>query len=136
MLTQGSFGAPLKISQIRGLPARGVELTNARAPSSPMPARCLLNSNTHLKTTRRTARGEQGQICVVVTPTAPFVWRVIHAFREAFSRVSLTPEECLTNDLIERPQNEKRSANGIPRRFSTSSVMRTSALGYWPKGSR
>jgi DNA-binding transcriptional LysR family regulator len=55
-----------------------------------------------------TARGEQGQICVGVTPTGPFhpfAPRVIRSFREAFPLVSLTLEESLTNDIVERLRN-------------------------------
>src|SRR5262245_37608918 len=90
--------------------ARGVELTEAgRALLDG--AHAMLGRFDHtLETTRRTARGEQGRICVGVTPTGPFhpfVPRVIRAFREAYPLVSLTLEECLSNELIERLQSEK-----------------------------
>ena len=89
--------------------ARGVELTEAgRALLDG--ARAMLGRLEHtVETTRRTARGEQGRICVGVTPTGPFhpfVPRVIRAFRQEFPLVSLTLEECLTNELIERLRNE------------------------------
>jgi len=63
--------------------------------------------------TKRAARGEQGRLCVGVTSTAPFhplVPRAIRAFREACPLVSLTVEECLSNELIERLQNERMDA--------------------------
>ena len=93
--------------------ARGVELTEAdRALLDG--ARAMLGRLDHtLETTRRTARGEQGRICVGLTPTGPFhpfVPRVIRAFRDAYPLVSLTLEECLTNDLVERLRDEQIDA--------------------------
>jgi len=66
-----------------------------------------------IESTRRTARGEQGRLCVGVTPTGPFhpfVPRVIRAFREAFPLVSLTLEECLSPELLIRLRNEQMDA--------------------------
>jgi len=90
--------------------ARGVELTD--------PGRILLDGaravlaqlDLALEATRRAARGEQGQLCVGVTPTAPFhplVSRVIRAFRDAYPTVSVTLEECLSYELLERLRNER-----------------------------
>jgi DNA-binding transcriptional LysR family regulator len=92
---------------------RGVELTDAgRALLAD--ARAILAQVEHaFETTRRTARGEQGRICVGVTPTSPFhpfVPRVIRAFREAFPLVSLTLEESLSNELVEHLRNERIDA--------------------------
>jgi len=59
--------------------------------------------------TRRTARGEQGQICVGVTPTSPFhpfVPQLIRTFREAYPLVFLRLEERLGIELIEQLRNE------------------------------
>ncbi len=74
--------------------ARGVELTEAGRVFLDN-ARAMLTQNERaIESTRRTARGEQGRLCVGVTPTGPFhpfVPRVIRAFREAFPLVSLTP---------------------------------------------
>src|SRR5712691_12032476 len=71
---------------------RGVELTEA-GRVFPDNARAMLAQNERaIESTRRTARGEQGRLCVGVTPTGPFhpfVPRVIRAFREAFPLVSL-----------------------------------------------
>lgn len=88
--------------------ARGVELTEAgRALLDD--ARAILARVDHaVETTRRVARGEQGRLCVGVPPSGPFhpfVPLVIRAFREAFPLVSLTLEECLRTELIERLRN-------------------------------
>src|SRR5215467_4075804 len=75
---------------------RGVELTDAGRTFLEN-ARAILTHFDHtFETTRRTARGEQGRICVGVTPSCPFhpfVPRVVRAFREAYPLVSLTLEE-------------------------------------------
>jgi DNA-binding transcriptional LysR family regulator len=63
-----------------------------------------------VETARRAARGEQGQLCVGVTSTTPLhpvVPRAIRAFREACPLVSLTLEECLSNELVDRLRNEQ-----------------------------
>jgi DNA-binding transcriptional LysR family regulator len=84
--------------------ARGVELTEAGRAFLDN-ARVMLAQLDHAcETTRRTARGEQGRIGVGIVPTSPFhpfVPRVIRAFREAYPLVSLTLEECPSNELAE-----------------------------------
>ncbi len=90
--------------------ARGVELTDAGRALLDDARATLAHLDHALETTRRTARGEQGRICVGVTPTAsfhPFVPRVIRAFREAFPKVTLTLEECLSDELLERLRDER-----------------------------
>ena len=93
--------------------ARGVELTEAGRVFLDN-ARAMLAQYDHtFEATRRTARGEQGRLCVGVTPTGPFhpfVPRVIRAFREAFPQVSLTLEECLSPELLKRLRNEQMDA--------------------------
>ena len=93
--------------------ARGVELTDAGRVFLDK-ARAMLAQYEHtFEATRRTARGEQGRLCVGVTPTGPFhpfVPRVIRAFREAFPLVSLTLEECLSPELLKRLRNEQMDA--------------------------
>ena len=93
--------------------ARGVELTEAGRVFLDN-ARAMLTQNERaIESTRRTARGEQGRLCVGVTPTGPFhpfVPRVIRAFREAFPLVSLTLEECLSPELLKRLRNEQMDA--------------------------
>jgi DNA-binding transcriptional LysR family regulator len=102
----------LDVQLFRRLP-RGVELTDAgRALLTD--ARLILTQIDHaFATTRRTARGEQGRICVGFTSSAPFhpfVPRVIRAFREAFPLVSLTLEESGTTELIADLREERVDA--------------------------
>ena len=89
--------------------ARGVELTDAGRAFLDNARAILARLDHTFETTRRTARGEQGRICVGVTPTGPFhpfVPRVIRAYQEAFPLVSVTLEECLSLELIERLRSE------------------------------
>lgn len=93
--------------------ARGVELTDAgRALLAD--ARDIIADLDHaLESTRRAARGEQGHICVGVTPTCmyhPFVPQVIRAFREAFPQVLLTLEEHRSTELFKCLANEQIDA--------------------------
>ena len=93
--------------------ARGVELTEAGRAFLDNARAMLAQNERAIESTRRTARGEQGWLCVGVTPTGPlhpFVPRVIRAFREAFPLVSLTLEECLSPELLERLRNEQIDA--------------------------
>jgi DNA-binding transcriptional LysR family regulator len=93
--------------------ARGVELTDAGRALLEDARATLATLDRSFDRTRRTARGEQGQIRVGVPPTAPFhpfVPRVIRSFREAFPLVSLTLEEFLSNELTQRLQNEQMDA--------------------------
>jgi DNA-binding transcriptional LysR family regulator len=77
-------------------------------------ARAILSHIDHaFATTKRTARGEQGQVAVGFTSSAPFhpfVPRVIRAYREAFPRVSLTLEEGGTTELIDDLRHERIDA--------------------------
>ena len=69
------------------------------------PSDVLAQFDQAIETTRRTARGEQGRICVGVTPTSPFhpfVLDVIRAFRRTYPLVNLAMEECHSNELIDR----------------------------------
>ena len=92
---------------------RGVELTDAGHVFS-NDARAILAQLDHaIETTRRTARGEQGRICVGVTPTCmyhPFVPQVVRAFREAFPQVRLTLEESRSTQLFQHLANEQIDA--------------------------
>jgi DNA-binding transcriptional LysR family regulator len=93
--------------------ARGVELTEAgRALLSG--ARALFERlDRTLETTRRTARGEQGQISVGVTPTCmyhPLVPRVVRAFREAYPQVHLKLEESRSAQLFRHLADEQIDA--------------------------
>jgi DNA-binding transcriptional LysR family regulator len=101
--------------------ARGVELTEAGRAFLDN-ARTMLSQLDHsCETARRTARGEQGRICVGITPSGPFypfVPRVIRAFREAYPLVSLTLEEYPSNELIDRLRNEQLDAAFVRTRFA------------------
>ena len=92
---------------------RGVELTNAGSALL-ADARAILTHIDHaFATTKRTARGEQGQISIGFTSSAPFhpvVPRIIRTYREAFPLVSLTLEESGTTELIDYLRNERIDA--------------------------
>jgi DNA-binding transcriptional LysR family regulator len=93
--------------------ARGVELTDAGSAFFAEARAMLSQLNRACETTRRAARGEQGRICIGVTSTAPFhplVPRAIRAFQQVCPMVSLTLEECLSNELVERLRKEQMDA--------------------------
>lgn len=90
--------------------ARGVELTDAGRAFLEEARATLGNLDRAFETARRASRGEQGRLCVGVTSTTPFhplVPRAIRAFREACPMVSLTLEECLSNESVDRVRNEQ-----------------------------
>jgi DNA-binding transcriptional LysR family regulator len=92
---------------------RGVELTDAGRAFLHDALAILARLDRAFETTRRTARGEQGRICLGVTPTSPFhpfVSHVVRAFRKAYPLVSITLEEWHSNDLIEHLRNERIDA--------------------------
>jgi DNA-binding transcriptional LysR family regulator len=85
--------------------ARGVELTDAGRAFHEKALAILTEFDDAFEVTRRTARGQQGRIRVGVTPTGPFhplVPRVIRTFHENYPAVSLTLEEYLSADIVER----------------------------------
>jgi len=95
---------------VRGVSPGGVELTDAGRAFLENARTTLAHLDHTVETTRRTARGEQGRICVGFTATAPFhpfVPRAVRTFRKAFPMVSLRLEECLSNELIEHVRNER-----------------------------
>jgi DNA-binding transcriptional LysR family regulator len=99
-----SIERELDVQLLRRKP-RGVELTDAGRALLAEAKAILAHLDRALETTRRTARGEQGRLCIGIAPTAPFhplVPRAIRAFREAFPLVSLTLEEGLSNEVTER----------------------------------
>jgi DNA-binding transcriptional LysR family regulator len=90
--------------------ARGVDLTDAGRAFLEEARATLKHLDRAFETTRRASRGEQGRLCVGVTSTTPFhplVPRAIRAFREACPMVSLTLEECLSNESVDRLRNEQ-----------------------------
>ena len=92
---------------------RGVELTDAGSALL-ADARAILAHIDHaFATAKRTARGEQGQIAIGLTSSAPFhrfVPRIIRAYRKAFPLVSLTLEESGTTELVDHLRNEQIDA--------------------------
>src|ERR1700754_3889901 len=90
--------------------ARGVQLTDAGRAFLQEARATLSHLDRACETARRASRGEQGQLCVGVTSTTPFhplVPRAIRAFREACPMVSVTLEECLSNESVDRLRNEQ-----------------------------
>jgi DNA-binding transcriptional LysR family regulator len=89
---------------------RGVELTDAGRAFFNYARDITANLDRAVETTRRTARGEQGQIRVGITPTSPFnpfLPRVIRVFREAYPLIALTLTEYNSGDLIDILRNER-----------------------------
>lgn len=85
--------------------ARGVEMTEAGRALLEEARKVFAQLSAAVDTTRRAARGEQGRICVGVTPTAPFnglVPRTIRTFRREYPAVALTLEENLSRELLDR----------------------------------
>ncbi len=89
---------------------RGVELTEAGRALLEDARAMLAHLDRALETARRTARGEQGRICVGMTPTAPFhplVPRAVRAFRDSFPLVSVSLEEALSDGLLDSLRSER-----------------------------
>jgi DNA-binding transcriptional LysR family regulator len=85
--------------------ARGVKLTDAGLAFLDDARATLFQLGRAVETTRRAARGEQGRLCVGVTSTSsfhPLVPRAIRAFNKLYRKVSLTLEESLSNELLDR----------------------------------
>jgi DNA-binding transcriptional LysR family regulator len=92
---------------------RGVDLTDAGRVFLDDAVAILARLDRAFEATRRTARGEQGRVCLGVTPTSPFhpfVSQVVRTFRKTYPLVSITLEEWHSNDLIEHLRNERIDA--------------------------
>jgi len=93
--------------------ARGVELTDAGRAFLDN-ARTVLAQLEHIyESTRRTARGEQGRICVgytIQSAVHPLFPRVIREFREAFPLISVALVYGFPDELIERMLNDQIDA--------------------------
>jgi DNA-binding transcriptional LysR family regulator len=123
--------------------SRGVELT---APGRALldDARAILSQlDRAVETTRRTARGVLGRICIGATPTSPFhpfVPNVIRAFRESFPMVSVTLEEWPSNELVERLRDGTIDAAFIrtlpadPTGIATSALLQEELVVVLPVG--
>ena len=122
---------------------RGVDLTDAGRVFLHDALAVLARLDRAFETTRRTARGEQGRICLGVTPTSPFhpfVSHVVRAFRQAYPLVSITLEEWHSNDLIEHLRNERidaafiRTAPADPTGLVISELMEEELVVVLPEG--
>lgn len=99
----------LKVQLFRRLP-RGVELTAAGRALLPEAKSMLARFDRVIENTRRAARGEEGSLCIGLAPTAPFtplVPKAIHAYREAFPKVSLVLEEGLSVEVASKFDNDQ-----------------------------
>ena len=123
--------------------ARGVELTDAGRVFLDNARAMLAHFDQTFETTRRTARGDLGQICVGVTPMSslhPFVPRTIRTFRESFPRVSLRLEEVISDELGERLRSGRidvaftRSPVTHPDGLVISSLLEEPMLLALPRG--
>jgi len=102
---EGQLGA-----QLFRRKARGVELTHAGRAFLEDALKIMTLLERAVETTQRTARGEEGRICVGVTPTAPFhpfVINAIRRFRDACPNVALTMEESLSEGLFASLRDER-----------------------------
>jgi len=101
--------------------ARGVELTDAGSALLDDARAILADLDQAFESTRRTARGEQGRICVGITPSAmfhPLLPHAIRSFREEFPLVSLTLEERLSNELMKRLRDQQMDVAFIRTSFA------------------
>lgn len=89
---------------------RGVELTEAGRILRDNVKAMLQQYDRSLEAARRAARGEEGNLRVGMMPTAPFhpfVPSTVREFQSAFPRISLSLDECLRMEAIDRLQNEQ-----------------------------
>ena len=89
---------------------RGVDLTDAGRVFLDHARTMLAHYERTLQSTRRAARGEQGELSVGVMPTCffhPFVRSAIRDFGKNFAGVSVSLDECLRAEAFERIQNER-----------------------------
>lgn len=110
---------------------RGVELTEAGRAFLSGTQDVIKQIEQSVATARRTARGEQGQISVGFTSSAPFhpfVPQVISAFRQARPLVSLTMEESGTTDLIEALRSERIDVAIVRSRVANSEGLALTTL--------
>lgn len=90
--------------------ARGVELTEAGRVFLDRARATLAQYDGALEATRSAARGEQGRLYIGLMPTVPFhpfVPFVIRTFRTAFPGVSLSLDECLRKEAIQRLRDQQ-----------------------------
>jgi DNA-binding transcriptional LysR family regulator len=136
----------LKVQLFRRMP-RGVELTSAGQALFRESKAIVTQLDRAMEITRRTARGEQGSLCVGIAPTAPFnplVPKAIRSFSETFPRVSLVLEEGLSHEVVSRFNDDRmdgvraRAANSCGRRYGRTPSGGTNDRGFakWPSDGR
>ncbi len=122
---------------------RGVELTDAGRAFLDGARAMFAGLDQTLESTRRTARGEQGQITVAFTDGAalhPLVTRVIREFRESFPLVGVTLAEGFPHDLIERVRNDQidiafiRTALADPEGLAIEPLLQEAMVVALPSG--
>ena len=122
---------------------RGVELTDAGRAFLDGARAMFANLDQTLESTRRTARGEQGQITVGFTDGAalhPLVPRVIRKFRKSFPLVAATLAEGFPHDLIERMRNDQidvafiRTALADPEGLAIEPLLQEAMVVALPSG--
>jgi DNA-binding transcriptional LysR family regulator len=102
----------INVQLFRRVP-RGVELTDAGRTFLAGARATFANLDRTLESTRRTARGEEGQISVAFTSSIafhPLVPRVIREFRETFPLVAVTLAESNASELIESIESDRLDA--------------------------
>src|SRR5262245_55402643 len=85
--------------------ARGIDLTDAGRVFLDKARTMLADYERALQSTRRAARGEQGELWIGIMRTAffhPFVPSAIPDFRKDFPDVSVSLDECLRTEAFER----------------------------------
>jgi DNA-binding transcriptional LysR family regulator len=122
---------------------RGVDLTDAGRAFLDDALAILARLDRAFETARRTSRGEQGCICLGVTPTSPFhpfVSQVVRAYRKAYPLVSITLQEWHSNDLVEHLRNERidaafiRTAPADTRGLVISELLEEELVVVLPEG--
>jgi len=111
--------------------ARGVELTDTGRVFVDNARSVLAQLDHTLEATRRTARGEQGRICVAYSSTVafhPLVPRIIREFRQAFALVTVTLIEGFPENLIERMEHDQVDVCFIRRLEAAAQGVDTSLL--------
>ena len=92
---------------------RGVELTDAGRAFLEGARTMLAHLDRSCEKARRIARGDEGRICVGVTPTCmyhPFVPQVVREFRESYPDVALRLQEARSVELYQQLADERIDA--------------------------
>jgi DNA-binding transcriptional LysR family regulator len=89
---------------------RGVETTLAGQALRKEASAVLAQFDRAIEATRRAARGEQGNLCIGIAPTAPFNSLVpdsIRSFRDTNPLVSLVLQEGLSNEIVAQLEGDR-----------------------------